>query len=283
MARSSTAAADTEAGPHASARSTLFTLLAEFVHGTPGPVRTAALLRVLELAGFTEQAGRQAIARGAAAGWMTGEREGRETRWSLSPGLRRAFDEGPERVFALGDADEDWDGRWLVVVISVPQHQRAARKRLYAGLRWAGLGNPTPGLWLTPHADRVDEVERVIAELDLRASTTSFVGSPAGVGLDDREIVERAWDLDGVAATYAALLDRFSGLDPEPGDAMLLARLELSGALRQAPFVDPQLPRALLPDWIGREAAQQLQALGSAWSPGAHARWHEILAETSPG
>src|SRR5689334_22526832 len=113
-----------ERGPHPSARSMLFTILAELVHADPAPVWTASLLYVLKLAGFSEQASRQAVARGAAAGWITGEREGRETRWTLTPALRRAFDEGPKRVFALSEGDGDWDGRWLVVVTSIPQEQR---------------------------------------------------------------------------------------------------------------------------------------------------------------
>src|SRR5690349_7498974 len=53
-----------------SARSLLFTILADVVYRDPQPVWTASLLYVLKQAGFSEQASRQAIARGAAAGWM---------------------------------------------------------------------------------------------------------------------------------------------------------------------------------------------------------------------
>ncbi|HET6507884.1 MAG TPA: PaaX family transcriptional regulator C-terminal domain-containing protein [Baekduia sp.] len=283
MASASESSAAVAPGAHDSARSTLFTILAELVHADGRPVWTASLLHVLRAAGYTEQAARQAIARGSAAGWMVGERTGRQTRWSVAPALARAFDAGPERVFALSAGDGDWDGRWLVLFISVPQEQRTARKRLYGALQWAGLGNPTPGLWLTPHTDRADEVAAVIDEAGLRASAVSFVGSLAEIGLTEAEIVERAWDLDAVAASYAALLARFGDLDPEPGDPLLLAQLELSGAIRHVPFVDPQLPEALLPGWIGRRAMRRLREVNAAWSPAAHARWREIVDETSPG
>jgi phenylacetic acid degradation operon negative regulatory protein len=267
---------------HASARSLLFTILAELVHPEGRPVWTASLLYVLEAAGFTEQASRQAIARGAAAGWMTSERAGRETRLSLTAELRRRFDEGPERVFGFSSHAQDWDGRWIVLITSIPQEQRTVRKRLYAALRWAGLGNPTPGVWLTPHTERAEEIERVIAEMGLQDSTLSFIGAPAPIGLSDAEIVRRAWDLDSVAASYEDVLARFSGLEPAPGDPVLLAHLELAGALRHFPFIDPQLPEALLPDWIGREATRWSHELSAAWSEAAHARWRAIVESTSP-
>src|SRR4029453_10821617 len=98
----------------------------------------------LERAGFSEQAARQAIARGVAAGWMVSERRGRETRFALTPELRRRFDEGGSRVFVCNLEAEPWDGRWLVLIVSIPNEQRSVRKRLYTALQWAGLGNPTP-------------------------------------------------------------------------------------------------------------------------------------------
>jgi phenylacetic acid degradation operon negative regulatory protein len=265
-----------------SARSLLFTILADLVYRDPQPVWTASLLYVLKRAGFTEQTARQAIARGAAAGWITGERRGRETRWTLTESLKRVFDEGVPRVYAFASGPQEWDGRWLVLTISVPQEQRTVRKRLYAALRWAGLGNPMPGLWVTPHTERLEEVERVIDELDLGGSTVSVVGAPGAAGMSEAEIVRRAWDLEAVAASYRELLARFEGMEPAPGDPVLLAHLELTGALRHFPYMDPQLPEAILPEWIGREATRRLRRLVADWSEAAHERWREIIASAAP-
>ncbi len=265
-----------------SARSLLLTILGALVYGDSEPVWTSALLYVMRAGGFTEQAARQAIARGAAAGWLTGGRSGRETRWTLGPEILTMFEAGSERVFAFSEQPALWDGEWLVVIISIPHEQRMVRKKLYGALRWAGLGNPTPGIWLTPHVDRADEVDGVIEELGLGSSTLSFVGRPATVGLRDAEIIERSWDLGQVATTYQELLARFSRLDPEPGDEVLMAQLELTSALRHFPFIDPQLPEALTPGWIGREATRQLRDLSAAWSVAARARWREIIATTAP-
>ncbi len=260
----------------------LFTILGALVFADSEPVWTSSLLYVMRAGGITEQAARQAIARGAAAGWLTGGRWGRETRWTLGPELIAMFEEGTDRVFAFSDEPAPWTGEWLVVIITIPHQQRMVRKKLYGALRWAGLGNPTPGIWLTPHIDRAAEVDRVIAQLDLRSSTLSFVGRPASIGLHDAEIIERSWDLEQVATTYEELLARFSRLDPEPGDEVLLAHLELTSALRHFPFIDPQLPEALTPGWIGREATRRLRDLNAGWSVGAQARWRAIAATTAP-
>jgi phenylacetic acid degradation operon negative regulatory protein len=260
----------------------LFTILADFVHPDREPVWTSTLLDVMKKGGFTEQAARQAIARAAADGWMTSERLGRTTRWRAGAALDPMFEAGRRRVLITGADAPPWDGRWLVVVMSIPHAQRRVRKKLYAALRWAGLGNPAPGLWLTPHTDRMDEVARVIDDAELQDSTVSFVGEPAAVGLDVDEVVRRAWDLEAVAASYRAVLSRFDGLDPAPGDPTLLAHLDLTDAVRHFPFMDPQLPEALVPDWIGREATTRLQRMRAALWPAAHTRWLEIVESTAP-
>ncbi|MGH9021798.1 MAG: hypothetical protein ACRDV9_01640 [Acidimicrobiia bacterium] len=52
--------------------------------------------------GIPEQTARQAIARGAAAGWLSGTRFGREVRWELTEAGRALIAEGAERVYSVG-------------------------------------------------------------------------------------------------------------------------------------------------------------------------------------
>ncbi len=265
-----------------SARSLLLTVLGELVLPAGRPVWTSALLHVLTGVGVEEQTARQAIARGAAAGWIVGERHGREVRWEITPAGRQLIEEGAQRVYSLSAAPE-WDGHWLILLITIPQSLRTVRKKLYGALSWAGFGNPTPSVWLTPHPERAAEARRVVTDLGLRESTLSFTGSSTDVGLSDAEIVQRAWDLDGLVAMYDELLRTYDGAHPEPGDPVLLTHVELVSQWQRFPFVDPQLPEALLPDWIGRRAAGMFQQLRTEWYDAAHARWKEVVEETSPG
>lgn len=264
-----------------SARSLLLTVLGELVFPDDAPAWTSSLLYALTGIGIEEQTARQAIARGAAAGWITGERYGREVRWELTVEGRALIEDGIERVYSVGTDDAPWHGKWLVLMVTIPQSGRAVRRKLYGALRWAGFGNPTPSVWLTPHLEREAEARRIVEELGLEESTLSFVGSSASVGLDDAEIVRRAWDLDEVAAHYEALLVRFTGLRPKRGDPLLFTHLQLVNELQRFPFLDPQLPEELLPDWIGRRTARLFKQLRAEWSDAAHARWAEVVEATA--
>jgi phenylacetic acid degradation operon negative regulatory protein len=265
-----------------SARSQLLTVLGELVMPNGNSVWTSSLLYVLTGLGIEEQTARQAIARGAAAGWIAGRRRGREVQWDLTESGRRLIDQGAERVYSMSGERPPWDGNWLILLVSIPQQQRTVRKKLYAALSWEGFGNPTPGVWLSPHPERQAGVEEVIGALGLRESTLAFTGRSLQLGLRDEEIVRRAWDLDEVTARYQQLLIRFSGLEPEPGDPLLFTHVQLVSEWQRFPFLDPQLPGELCPDWIGRRAAVVFRQLRAQSYDDAQARWREVVKETSP-
>jgi phenylacetic acid degradation operon negative regulatory protein len=259
-----------------SARDLLLTVFGELVGRGGEPVWTASLLHVLTGLGLEEQTARQAIARGAGAGWIIGEKRGREVRWSLTDAGADLIEDVRNRAESLGALADVWDGNCLILMVSVPQHQKAVRKRLYSALRWAGFGNPMPGCWASPHPDRAAEVERVIRDLGLEDSAIGFVGQTWTVGLSDREIVRRAYDLDDVAARYEKTLATFENLEPQVGDDVLLTYLALMHEWQEFPYMDPQMPKDLLPDWIGRQAIEVFMDLRRKWAPGAHERWCEI-------
>ena len=47
--------------------------------------------------------------------------------------------------------------------------------------------------------------------------------------------------------------------------------------------LDPQLPEELLPDWVGREAAEVFRVRQEQWADAAWAHWEEVLRESAPG
>ena len=104
-----------------SARSLLLTVLGEFVLPRGEPVWTQALLDALGSVGVEEKSARQALARTAADDVVVSERAGRRVRWSLTASGERLLSEGAERIYAHGAHRPPWDGRWLVLVVSVPE------------------------------------------------------------------------------------------------------------------------------------------------------------------
>lgn len=266
-----------------SARSMLITVLGELVHPNDQPVWTSSLLYMLVGMGIEQRTARQAISRAAASGWITGERQGREVRWELTDSGKRLMEDGAKRVYSLHADAEPWDGNWLVLLVTIPEAQRSVRKSLYTALDWEGFGNPTPGVWVSPHVDRQPRAQKVIDELELKRSTLAFVGKASAIGQTEQEIVDLSWDLDEVTAQYEELLIRYSGLRPAPGDPLLFTHVKLTNEWQRFPFMDPQLPAELLPNWIGRRAAVLFHQLREAWYEDAQQRWREVVKETSPG
>lgn len=263
-----------------SARSLLLTILGELVWPTHAPAWTSALLAVMTGLGVEERTARQAIVRASQSNWISSQRTGREVSWRLTPEFERVFEEGSERVRSLSDPYDDWDGNWLILFVTIPHALRTSRQRLYSGLTWAGFGNPSAGVWLSPHPERQRKVGDLIGGLGLTASTMSFVGRVDDVGLDESHIVERGWDLSALAERYAAVDVAFRNARPAPGDQTLYTHIRLLSEWQTFPYSDPQLPEALAPDWIGRRVSRHIEELRSRWSSDVHARWSELNAAT---
>jgi phenylacetic acid degradation operon negative regulatory protein len=257
----------------ASARGLLFTVLGEFVLPTGKTAWTSTFIDVLGRLGVEEKATRQALMRTAADGWLATERVGRRTAWTLSKAAEQLLVDGTERIYSFTGAASAWDGRWLVVLARTPETERPARHLLRTRLTWAGLGSPAPGVWVSTHADRVTEVERVLDEAGVLGDAQVFVGSHAGLG-DLRALVRQAWDLGEIEQRYEEFLARFRGrLSRDP----LAVTAELVHAWRRFPWIDPVLPPGLLPTpWSGVAAAKLFARLHDRFGGSARAAWRAL-------
>jgi phenylacetic acid degradation operon negative regulatory protein len=263
----------------ASARSLLLTVLGEFVLPREAPAWTGALVAALAQVGVEEKAARQALSRTAAEGVLSAEREGRRVRWRLTPAGGRLLTLGSERIYGFGRRIESWDGRWLVLAVSVPETQRQLRHRLRTRLTWAGLGSPMPGLWVTPDVEKEKEVAAAIEELGVESF--SFSGPFGQVG-DERRVVSQAWALDDVERRYQAFLATVSAQSaPTPAEAFR-AQVRLVQEWRRFPFLDPALPPELLPaSWPGPAAADLFQRRHSEWHDAAQAHWDTLCSSAA--
>lgn len=251
-------------------------LLGEFMWPEPRSVRTATLIYVLGALGVDERTARQAIRRGAARGWIDSQRNGREVIWHLTPVGEDMIRAGARRVLSLDRTAGEWEGQWLVLMVTVPSEERSTRRHLQARLAWAGFGSPQPGMWVSARPERRAEASVIVAELGLREHAWSFVGSSVDVGLGDEELARRSWDLDRASALGEDLLQRYSSALPLSGDDVLLTYVRLLDGWYRLPYTVPQLPDGLLPDWNGRALTSRLRSLRNEWRSGALERWNQI-------
>jgi phenylacetic acid degradation operon negative regulatory protein len=252
-----------------SARGLLFTVLGEFVLPTGGSAWTSAFIETFSRLGVEEKAIRQALARTAADGWIRPSRHGRRTRWRLTPDGDRLLTEGTERIYAFAGSQRTWDGSWLLVLARVPENDRAARHLLRTRLSWAGLGSPAPGVWITTHTERRDEVEQALRQAGV-AGAHIFAAEHRG-GRELSALVAQAWDLAAIEQRYEDFLAEFasaSARDP------LIRLIELVHAWRRFPSIDPGLPAQLLPGgWSGAKAAELFASRHAEWSADAVTQW----------
>lgn len=259
-----------------SARSLLMTVLGEFVLPTEEPSWTATLVDALALFGVEEKSARQALARIAAEGWLRSDRAGRRVRWTLTPPGRRLLAEGADRIYGFGSADHTWDGRWLVVLASIPEAMRDLRHKLRTRLAWAGFGSPSPGVWITPRPAAEADAKLILDELALPGQVMSFVATYGGLGAE-AAMVAAAWDLDTVATRYQEFIAEFGPLRPRTPAEAFVAQTRLVHEWRRFPFLDPQLPAELLPpQWIGAEATDLFTTRHTRWAPPARQHWADL-------
>lgn len=247
------------------ARSLLLTILGEFVLPRGEAVWQETLVTALVSVGYTQQAARQALARSVRDGWLSTSRHGRRARVSLSPGTAELLASGAARIYSFGEP-WNWDGRWLVLILRVPEARREVRHQLRTRLAWAGLGSMGSGVWLTPHVERETELREVVLAAPA-AEATSFIASLGLLGRPE-DVVAVAWDLDAVREHYEAFVEDFAAIRPSSGEASFRMQTLLVHAWRKFPFLDPDLPAELLPAGWPRPRAHDLFA-------SRHARWSQ--------
>jgi phenylacetic acid degradation operon negative regulatory protein len=250
----------------------LLTLLGEFVLPSDGTAWTSAVLAAFERLGVAEKATRQALMRTSNAGWLKAEKAGRRTRWRLTPSATSLLTDGAERIYSFRPA-HDWDGRWVLVQVRIPESDRRARHVVRTRLTWAGFGSLGASLWISPHPRRQEEAEKVLRDAGVADAAHVFLATRTGM-TDTRDMVAQAWDLPAIEARYERFTAEFADQDP---DDVLASQLELVHAWRRFPSLDPALPRELLPArWTGTMAAQLFADRHERWLDVSRGEWKRL-------
>lgn len=245
----------------------------------------SSVVRLLADLGVEEPAVRSSISRLKRRGLLDARRVDGQAGYALSPAGLRILAEGDVRIFGRRRATAT-DG-WLLVLFSVPEHERGKRHRLRAQLTRLGFGTAAPGVWIAP-GHLHEETAGLLRRLELDGYVELFRGDHLAFG-DLREKVARWWDLDQLQGLYADFLDRHRPVRarwarrraPAPREAFA-DYVQMLTEWRRLPYLDPGLPLDLLPtDWNGVEAAELFTAIRRRLSPQAHRHAHALLAPGS--
>lgn len=269
------------------AGSVIVTVYGDAIAPRGGEAWVGSLLPLLDSLGINDSQVRTALSRLAADGWFDRFPVGRRSYYGLSAVGRRRFEEATRRIYA--GPPNGWSGGWHLVVI--PGAAGPRRDRLRNALGWLGFGALSPKALIHPNPDG-KALASVIGELPLPERPLVIAGE--GVGDSDpaslHRLVQDCWDLESLAAEYAAFCAHFgplaetleAGLRPAPLSA-LQARILLIHDYRRLVLRDPMLPPDLLPDdWIGRRAYGLASAVYRALLDPSE-RWLDAEVENRDG
>ena len=230
-----------------------------------GRVSLGSMIQLLNPLGVNERLVRTAVFRLVKEEWLQSEALGRKTDYMLTPSGRRRFDEASRQIYA---ADiPGWDRRWRLILV-VGDLDLRMREQLRKALFWHGFGETTSGSFVHPTADLEQVMESlhsegqdpVLAQLMPLVAVNTRVASCAS----DIDMVQQAWNLDSLAASYEGFLEKYQpirdalvacGPDDMTQEDAFLVRTLLIHDVRRLLLRDPQLPESLLPaTWPGNRA-----------------------------
>lgn len=242
-------------------------MLGEFLLQRPEGAWQEGLIAALNVLGFTPSAARQAVVRSTREGWLEGERVGRRSRMRLTPSSAALLRDGARRIYGFG-GPVSWDGRWLLIVLRVPEPRRELRHQLTTQLAWAGFGSLGNGLWITPHVDREG-----LIKAEEPAQLLSFRAELGALG-EIQRVLDEAWDLPVLREHYEQFIDDFAEVRPDSPEATFATQTAIVHAWRRFPFIDPDLPDDLLPrDWPRRRAYELFRDHHERWAAAAQSHF----------
>ena len=267
--------------PDISARSVLVTVLGDSVLPVTKTLWLSSLFELAASFGFSERLVRTSMFRLVAEGWVSNERIGRRSRYSLTLLAVRESEDADRRIYSR--QSDTWDGSWTFAVVDTPLMPPEERDRIARHLRWHGFVALGRGLMASPSVT-VPSLRELLHLV--QPSTAVLIGISEIDELDG--LVEegffaevfRTADTEAAYRRFLARYEPWSRHEVEaaaPLDAYAL-RTMLVHELRRIRLRTPDMPAELLPpDWIGNRAYDLAADLYRRLSPGAARALSEIL------
>jgi phenylacetic acid degradation operon negative regulatory protein len=238
------------------AGSLLVTILGDAIAPRGGMIALASLIELSKPFGLTERLVRTSIGRLANEQWVSSQRSGRASYYSLTANGRARFAEATQRIY--GAPQDSWEGQWTLVI--VPPSQKRLRDQMREELSWLGFGELTSGVFAHP-TPKEDMIRARLAELESAGQLIVIQGGVVARRSDAR-LVTMGWDFGDLTRRYRRFVNMFSpvndalpaGQNPA-GETAFILRTLLLHEYRKIHLRDPLLPASLLPQqWAGADA-----------------------------
>lgn len=245
--------------PDISARSVLVTIFGDTILPVTKSFWLAQLFQLTGALGFSERLIRTSMFRLAAEDWLTNQRVGRQSQYTLTPLAVRESEQASRRIYHR-DAP-DWTGSWTLVMLGGPGREHDDPEPITKHLLWHGFIPLGVDLLGSPSTDPA-----AVSELLTLVDSKTRVAVAAAEFADLDALVEdgffaAAFQTSEVEADYVAFVDRYQRIgslveESTPLQAFAV-RTMLIHDLRRIRLRSPDVPAELLADdWIGYRAHQ---------------------------
>lgn len=190
-------------------------------------------------------------------GWVKKEIHDREFAYKLSPQGKAWIN---QQLGRLHQKEKEWDGKYRIVVFSVPERSRALRDKLRRELKKLGFEPYEKGIWISLH-DKRDKILKIIDEIGVGHHFVYFeskflAGSQVA-------LLKKVWPISQIRGEYKRFITEAKKLFSRPkakGQAFKIKKLILAFSLILKE--DPFLPKEFLPpNWPQEEAFEWYQKL----------------------
>ncbi|MFE3973665.1 MULTISPECIES: phenylacetic acid degradation operon negative regulatory protein PaaX [unclassified Peribacillus] len=243
-------------------QSMIFTIYGDYIRNYGSKIWIGSLIRLLKEFGHNEQGVRVAVSRMVKQGWIQSEKQGNKSYYFLTDRGVQRMDEAANRIYKM--KPNDWDGKWRVLMYTIPEDKRQLRDDFRKELIWSGFGSFSSGCWISPN-NLEKQIHRLIEKYDINEYVDFFISEYKGPK-ENQSLVEKSWHLEEIENKYEEFIEKYSKQfivhqsiisRGEMSDAdCFVERTNLVHEYRKFLFIDPGLPKELLPSkWNGNHAA----------------------------
>lgn len=120
-------------------QSMIFTIYGDYIRHYGNKIWIGSLIRLLKEFGHNEQSVRVAVSRMMKQGWLESEKVGNKSYYFLTKRGKLRMEEAANRIFKL--MPNEWDGKWRILMYTIPEEKRQIRDELRKELLWSGFGS----------------------------------------------------------------------------------------------------------------------------------------------
>lgn len=243
-------------------RSMIFTIFGDYIRHYGSEIWIGSLIKLLEAFGHNEQSVRVAVSRMSKQGWVQSKKHGNKSFYSLTEQGIIRMEEAARRIYK--EPFPKWDGKWWILLYNIPEEKRHLRDKLRKELTWSGFGPLSNSCWITPN-NLEKEINVMVKKYSIEQYISYFHATYKGMQ-DDKDLVEKCWDLNEINEKYSAFIEQYSqnyiihknklNKNEMSDSDCFVEKTLLVHEYRKFLFIDPSLPEELLPDkWLGDSAA----------------------------